>query len=30
MKVHTAVIRILGKPKDTQLWARRRYFEFQI
>jgi hypothetical protein len=29
-EVHSAVMRIRCKPKDTQLWARRRYFEFQI
>jgi hypothetical protein len=29
-EVHCAVMRIRCKPKDTQLWARRRYFEFQI
>src|SRR6266849_9472918 len=28
-EVHSAVMRIRCKPKDTQLWARRRYFEFQ-
>jgi hypothetical protein len=29
-EVHTAVIRILCKPKHTQLWACWRHFEFQI
>ena len=28
-EVHTAAIRILCKTEDTQLWPRRRYFEFQ-
>ena len=29
-EVQSAVMRIRRKPEDTQLWARRRYFEFQI
>ena len=29
-EVHSAVMRIRCQPKDTQLWTRRRYFEFQI
>ena len=28
-EVHRTVIRIPCKPMDTQLWPRRRYFEFQ-